>query len=244
MRSASFLWLGCMIWVLGAGVGEARKFQPVLPDQLEPTADLICTGKVVSIEKSWFSKVFSYSEVMPSAEHEFVMTARIKMLHTFQGQAPSEFEFQYRNVDEKFTQEDGPQHVRLEAGRRYRFFLKPGDSSGRYVGVLEGKIDDGFDVEELWATEPDDSPYLKKEDAMKIARYVARVSPDAPGRPAAEADARTRLSRQMSDPEKAELADFVIENDGNVETLRAQVQSIWVPLQAESNKFLIPGSLE
>lgn len=73
-------------------------------------------------------------------------------------------------------------------------------------------------------------------DELKIARYAARVDPAGANRPAIEADARTRLSYQVSDAEKAALSDYVLDNSGDVAALRAQVQDLWPRLQAESNK--------
>ena len=73
-------------------------------------------------------------------------------------------------------------------------------------------------------------------DALKIARYVARVAPDAADRPAIEVDARNRLSHQVSDSEMATQADYVLDNSGDISSLRAQVQALWPRLQAESNK--------
>jgi dephospho-CoA kinase len=36
--------------------------------------------------------------------------------------------------------------------------------------------------------------------------------------------------------EKAAQADYIIDNNGNEENLRAQVEALWPRLQAESNK--------
>ncbi len=58
------------------------------------------------------------------------------------------------------------------------------------------------------------------------------------------ADARVRLARQVPDAEKAARADFVIENTGDLDALRAQVNSAWQRLTAESNKPPSRGSLE
>jgi dephospho-CoA kinase len=74
----------------------------------------------------------------------------------------------------------------------------------------------------------------------KIARYVARVGPEGAGRERAEADARSRLAHQMPDSEKIGRADYVIENNGDLEALRSQVDRIWPRLREESN--LNPGS--
>jgi dephospho-CoA kinase len=73
-------------------------------------------------------------------------------------------------------------------------------------------------------------------DELKIARYAARLSPDAAGREAAAADARMRLQHQIPDAEKAARADYVLENAGDRDALRAQVVALWQRLKAESNK--------
>jgi len=80
-------------------------------------------------------------------------------------------------------------------------------------------------------------------DDVKIARYVARVIESAAGREfspaertAIEADARNRLSHQVPDAEKAAQADYVLDNSGNIDNLRAQVETLWPRLVAESNK--------
>ncbi len=81
-------------------------------------------------------------------------------------------------------------------------------------------------------------------DQAKIARYVARVSPNSQEREAAEADARARIAHQIPDREKAAQADYLIENNGDFATLRSQTEQLWEQLQAESNKFLTKASLE
>lgn len=72
-------------------------------------------------------------------------------------------------------------------------------------------------------------------DALKIARYAARMSPEPDGRAAAEATARERLTHQIADAEKAARADYVIDNAGNLKELRAQVDRVWQQLKRESN---------
>lgn len=71
-------------------------------------------------------------------------------------------------------------------------------------------------------------------DDLKIARYIARVVDSIAGRElsaakrtALEADARNRLSHQVSDAEKAAQADYVLDNSGNIGDLRAQVEALW-----------------
>lgn len=69
-------------------------------------------------------------------------------------------------------------------------------------------------------------------DDVKIARYLARTGQSGP---AGEADARARLAFQMPDAEKAARADYVLVNDGDLASLRAQVEKLWAALQARSN---------
>lgn len=80
-------------------------------------------------------------------------------------------------------------------------------------------------------------------DDLKIARYAARIQSSGAGREATaadrgaiEADARIRLSQQVPDAEKAAQADYVLDNSGDIASLRAQVLALWPRLQAESNK--------
>ena len=82
---------------------------------------------------------------------------------------------------------------------------------------------------------------INAPDDLKIARYVARVCSPAnlsssPDRETIAADARRRLALQIPDAEKAAQADYVLDNSGDTAALRAQVESVWRKLQAESNK--------
>jgi len=72
-------------------------------------------------------------------------------------------------------------------------------------------------------------------DELKIARYMGRISP-AGWSDTVAADARSRMARQMPDPQKAARADFVIENGGELASLRGQVESVWKQLVAFNNK--------
>jgi dephospho-CoA kinase len=81
-------------------------------------------------------------------------------------------------------------------------------------------------------------------DDLKIARYVARISPASENKAAAVADARNRLAHQIPDAEKAAQADYVLDNSGDLAALRAQVAALWPRLCAESNKFPAIRSLQ
>jgi dephospho-CoA kinase len=80
-------------------------------------------------------------------------------------------------------------------------------------------------------------------DEEKIARYVARACPNGVDHEKAEADARSRLAHQMPDSEKIPRADYLLENTGDTETLRAQVGRLWPRLREESNLNLGRESL-
>jgi dephospho-CoA kinase len=77
-------------------------------------------------------------------------------------------------------------------------------------------------------------------DELKIHRYASRILASGSGGggnvEAIEADARNRLAHQVRDAEKAAEADYVLDNSGDIESLRDQVKVLWPRLQAESNK--------
>jgi len=85
-------------------------------------------------------------------------------------------------------------------------------------------------------------------DELKIARYAARVQSPSDAvegsLEAIEADARNRLVHQVPDAEKIAQADYVLDNSGDVEGLRAQVEALWPRLRDESNKSGQSSSLQ
>ena len=95
-----------------------------------------------------------------------------------------------------------------------------------------------------WRRRMDRVLVVTSPDELKIARFAARVCPTEEGRAAAEASARQRLQHQIPDAEKAARADYVIENAGELKSLRAQVVTLWPRLQADSNKIPAKESLE
>jgi dephospho-CoA kinase len=103
------------------------------------------------------------------------------------------------------------------------------ERDARLRGEREGVLAD-------WRNRFDHILVLTAPDEVKIARYASRIAEPGPAREAAERDARVRLARQMPDAEKAARADFVIENTGNVEVLRARVDRVWEKLRAESER--------
>lgn len=81
-------------------------------------------------------------------------------------------------------------------------------------------------------------------DEDKVSRYVARVCTCGMGMEKAEADARARLAHQIPDREKTGRADFVIQNAGDLDSLRSQVELLWPRLQQESNLNLSAESVK
>ncbi len=139
------------------------------------------------------------------------------------------------------------------------------ERDARARGELESVLAD-------WRRRIDRIVVVTAPDELKIARYAARVSPAGAGREAgvpgdrssslgweagvpgdrssslgweaAEADARRRLAHQIPDATKAARADYVLDNAGDIEALRAQVERLWQRLKAESNKSLQDESVE
>jgi dephospho-CoA kinase len=81
-------------------------------------------------------------------------------------------------------------------------------------------------------------------DELKVARYVSRLNPKYEERAPFENDARRRLGIQMSDAEKAARADYVLENNGDLEQLKAEVAAVWQRLTEARNKLQENLSLE
>jgi dephospho-CoA kinase len=111
------------------------------------------------------------------------------------------------------------------------------ERDARARGETEGVLAD-------WRNRFDHILVLTAPDELKIARYLARIAPDAAAREAAVVDARRRLASQMPDAEKAARADIVLENTGDLASLQARVAEIWKRLQAESNRGAASGSLK
>jgi len=86
-----------------------------------------------------------------------------------------------------------------------------------------------------WRTRFDCIILVTAEDNTKIERYLERI---AEGKPLSEerkaeltAEARRRLSQQMTDEQKAELSDFILTNDGPLSELEEQVEELWPVLR-------------
>lgn len=69
---------------------------------------------------------------------------------------------------------------------------------------------------------------------IKIARYVARMADGVRSNSDLEADARARLAAQIPDSEKVPFCNYVIENDGDLQQVKRQVERIFAELKAAS----------
>lgn len=99
-----------------------------------------------------------------------------------------------------------------------------------------------------WRRRMDRVIVVTAPDDVKIARYTARIAATPEQHAAAEADARRRLAHQIPDAEKAAQADFVLDNSGTIDELRAQVAAVWERLKVQShnqsNKITATRSLQ
>ena len=103
-----------------------------------------------------------------------------------------------------------------------------------------------------WRRRIDRVVVVTAPDESKIARYVARILSEGDKtaanleaiKEAIQADARNRLAHQVSDVEKASQADYVLDNSGSIDELRAQVEALWPRLRDESSKSSQPMSLQ
>lgn len=160
----------CGIVLLLPLTSHARRIGYVpTAEQLQEQATLVCNGRVISIEPTGPDLTSIYAGGVPQGYPETWMSAHVQVLHTFKGTAPTEIIFRYRVPQPSGFLMNSPIHLRLEEGERYRFFLKPGPSTGEFVCVLDGRIDDGFGVQLLCPDEADDSPILGTSEAVRIA---------------------------------------------------------------------------
>jgi hypothetical protein len=176
--SARNYWAMFAALLLTLSLATGRPVNPPHPEWLVQRADLVCSGVVLSVTDLHIKIDSEYANVYPPLSHEMWMRARIKLLHLFKGTAPATFDVDYRTELPDYIAPDGPNHVSLEKGRRYRFFLKPDKTAGAYLDVLDGEIDDEYAVESLGPDEPDDGPWLTETQAIQIGRaYIAKTDP-------------------------------------------------------------------
>ncbi|MGQ0670888.1 MAG: dephospho-CoA kinase [Actinomycetota bacterium] len=108
--------------------------------------------------------------------------------------------------------------VHPEVARQFAESVEPYRETDRVVVyvvplLVESRLEAGFDVVVVVA-------------ASETAR-VARLAMD---RGMSEADARARMSAQLSDEERERVAGFVVENDGALDDLETRVDRLWTGL--------------
>jgi dephospho-CoA kinase len=84
-----------------------------------------------------------------------------------------------------------------------------------------------------WRSRFDRIILVTAPEADRIARFIERTHPNpTPAeRSALEAEARRRLAQQLPEEKKADLADYILTNDGNLAHFEAQVDRLWPDLQ-------------
>jgi hypothetical protein len=148
-------------------------------EEMEAMSDLVINGRVETKEDT-LDQVDSLAPYQfPGEVPEHVMHAVVQVLHTFKGMAMADqIDFRFRATAPGFSGSLGSLHVLLAPDHRYRFFLKKDESGHGYVGVIDGKIDDQWDVQSLGPDEADDAPYLTCKDALALARaYYDSLKP-------------------------------------------------------------------
>ncbi len=154
---------------------------------------------------------------------------------------PPVIEAQHKWMDEVFARD--PEAVAVIESALIFEVVRDASARGEKESVLAD-----------WRRRIDRIIVVTAPDALKVARYAARVmSSDSGGssvrgksadsgsgstsanREAIEADARNRLAHQVRDAEKAAQADYVLDNSGDIAALRAQVEALWPRLKQASN---------
>jgi dephospho-CoA kinase len=82
---------------------------------------------------------------------------------------------------------------------------------------------------------------VRSSQEQQIARFVARSLDgrvaNGEERSALEAEARRRLAQQQDDGRNAQHCDFVLNNDGTIAQLQAQVDSVWAELKKAQRRL-------
>jgi dephospho-CoA kinase len=91
-----------------------------------------------------------------------------------------------------------------------------------------------------WRTRFDRVIFVKASEELKIARFIRRGSGGeeigAERRKELEGEARRRLAKQADGERNASRSDYVLVNDGSVEALQAQVDTLWPTLIAAARE--------
>jgi hypothetical protein len=119
---------------------QARLMRVWQPEELAALAEVICEGTPTSV-------TFTADKVVMQDVPMRIYLAKIKVAAKTKGDVSEEIELRFRREDHGngMAISNGPEQIRLEVGKKYRFYLKKGEK-GIYVGVLDDSYDDGFAV--------------------------------------------------------------------------------------------------
>lgn len=105
------------------------------------------------------------------------------------------------------------------------------------VAIVESALifETKYGGEDGWQKRFDRIIFVQAPEDKKIARFVARSAGGRAlsdeERAALEAEARRRMANQAETERNAEACDFVLVNDGSLEGLQAQVDTVWPVLR-------------
>jgi hypothetical protein len=173
MKLFSKGWASILLYAFTASLIWASQWAPPPPEELYDKATLACTGQVLSITDDITGKPFllrGRNLLGRTSDRATVLhlTAKIKILHIFKGEAPAEIEIKYLIQQ---ASGDWPEYLRLWAGHRYRFFLQKTDEKSNapsYVGVASNGFKDAFAAMLLSPTEASDSSFISKIEALEL----------------------------------------------------------------------------
>jgi hypothetical protein len=151
-------------------VAQARGFHFPATDELDKASTLICNAVVESVTDTG-------KPIVGVLCPEKRMEAKLKVLHVFKGRANAQITIAYRNIDWTHLTiiTDGPDEIHLEPGSRYRFFLVPDQVPGVYTDAQYKTQDEALATQPLGVQEHDDSAYVSKAEAEKIAIAYVRI---------------------------------------------------------------------
>jgi hypothetical protein len=153
------------------------------PDELLTRADLVVNAVPTRVLPT-DTRGHKGSSAVPTR----LVVARLQVIGVLKGRSAGEIELRYPALDVGAVRGalvHGPLDIRLETGRRYRFYLREVPGQSWYVTALDGELDDQSAVQPLHEKEASDSPPLLRQEAME--RAAAYLTLRLPSRdPAAE----------------------------------------------------------
>lgn len=116
----------------------------------------------------------------------------------------------------------------LVIGRQKEWLAELGSRGGDHIAVIEATLL----LESGGRERCDRVVVVTAPEDLQIQRAVARGLP--------ELEVRRRIARQMGSAEREALADYVIRNNGTLDSLRARVHSVAASLREDLHKKKAP----